>query len=375
MKNIEAEYIKDFSCNAILCKAKCCNNNIIGIDAKTLSKYKHAKPPAKSKEIMKKLVKNRIIFKDGACPFWNENSLLCSLREEFNENFAPEKCRTYPYIIANLGEFYARTLTLSCPVACDLIIDKKEAAKIAQNDLSASSLTVKDMKTPKAELLPIFQNYATDILQDKAYSMEERIFLTEKYVIDAENIKSSEELANYSKNFINEKANFINSFKPTDNYKFLKKMISLFSKFYDRGGILTASKTIGMTIFVNVAFELPKITDPNRSYDMENMLKLYEEKFLPVRNRLYKEYDNELSNYAAYLFVSNLTPLFPENLNYDSAVKYFKLLFDFSTFILTSVFCALNAEFDRLTFKNVVSDLSTVWEDSYEAREFLKGNL
>ena len=116
----QPQYVSKFKCDGSKCDAHCCGGWNIFIDKETFKQY----PP----EISSRLKFNEergeylLTLNDKKrCPFLNEKK-LCRIQLEHGENFLSQTCASYPRVTSDFEYFFERSLTVSCPVAADLIL-------------------------------------------------------------------------------------------------------------------------------------------------------------------------------------------------------------------------------------------------------------
>ena len=125
-KYYQPEYVKNFRCDGQKCSAYCCKSNYrIVIDKKTYKKYSHLKPKSAAKEIMRNIKKidNSEDYQikpdeNFNCPFLTEDN-LCSIQKNHGEEFLSSTCATYPRCTWYFGDFYERSLSLTCPLVAE----------------------------------------------------------------------------------------------------------------------------------------------------------------------------------------------------------------------------------------------------------------
>ena len=112
----QPEYVGKFKCDGAKCNALCCKRDwAIVIDAETYKEYppevvEHIKFNSELKSYVMTLDENK------TCPMLTEKK-LCRLQLEHGEDFLSVTCATYPRHTYNLGRFFERSLTPTCPVA------------------------------------------------------------------------------------------------------------------------------------------------------------------------------------------------------------------------------------------------------------------
>ena len=163
----QPEYVGKFKCDGSKCDARCCKDWTITIDAATYKKYSKLKPKSMAKEITSRMkfddkqgayvitlaetkedflwqknfftsnpntsadlnaVGRGYCLTDRPCPFLTEDS-LCYIQLNYGEEFLSQTCVTYPRKTYAISKFFERSLTLTCPVAAELILFNKEPMK------------------------------------------------------------------------------------------------------------------------------------------------------------------------------------------------------------------------------------------------------
>lgn len=116
----QPEYVSKFVCDGSKCDAKCCKQWRIYVDKVTYQKY-----PQDVRAHMQFDDKHNLYLMElddkQCCPFLNADK-LCRLQLEYSADFLSTTCTTYPRYTRNFKRFFERSLTLSCPVAAELIL-------------------------------------------------------------------------------------------------------------------------------------------------------------------------------------------------------------------------------------------------------------
>lgn len=127
MQYTAPHYYKKFRCTAGNCPDTCCAGWQIQIDSKSLKKYRKIKGGLGSR------LKNEIDWKegcfrryDGRCAFLNEKNLCDLYLEGGGEKAFCRTCRTYPRHVEEFEGLREVSLSLSCPVAAEIILGTKE---------------------------------------------------------------------------------------------------------------------------------------------------------------------------------------------------------------------------------------------------------
>ena len=124
----QPQYMEEFICDASKCKVTCCERGWnIEVDATTYKKYSEF-----SSEVAAQFnyseVKQKYFLTKHPCPFLTEKK-LCRLQLEYGEDFLSLTCKNYPRVTNCFGKFFERSLTLTCPVAAELILFNREPMK------------------------------------------------------------------------------------------------------------------------------------------------------------------------------------------------------------------------------------------------------
>jgi len=122
---VQPKYIREFKCDGAKCNARCCRGWQILIDKETHAQYSQLDDAEKILALMKFNSERDGYFvtldERNFCPFLNENN-LCRLQLKYGEHVLSETCATYPRRIYDFKKFIERSLTLSCPVAAEIIL-------------------------------------------------------------------------------------------------------------------------------------------------------------------------------------------------------------------------------------------------------------
>ena len=193
----QPEYVRKFKCNGQLCDAHCCREWRIEIDKKTYKQYANIKPKPDSLEITEKIFKNKLrntytIALDSrkSCPFLTEDN-FCKIQRKYGEKYLSIVCNTYPRMSFNLGEFFERSLTLSCPAAAVLALIPEEpmkfeeievSEKVHSNNNKISIIWTKNVLPKLTGELKTIQEGAISILQERRLTIDGRLILLGLYL-------------------------------------------------------------------------------------------------------------------------------------------------------------------------------------------------
>lgn len=195
----QPEYVSRFQCDGSKCNARCCKGWTIHIDEATYKRYSRIKPKDKAKEITSRMKfdsvngKYVIQLKEAGdevkgnmrpCPFLTVNS-LCSIQLEYGEDYLSQVCTTYPRITRQLGNFFERSLTLTCPVAAELILFNPEPMKFELIEVpdkvhsKHGRINITKLLLSEAEYVMIREVQITmiTILQQRHLTLDQRLIL------------------------------------------------------------------------------------------------------------------------------------------------------------------------------------------------------
>lgn len=231
------EYMLKFKCDGVRCEETCCAGWGISVDENTFNNYSNTKDNGFKKILEDKIVENRnktflnygsmVITEEGRCPFLNENS-LCDIHGEFGENELCITCYNYPRVFNIIDEVYEKSALMSCPVVANLALLNKEKMEFVEGEdyINEQKIEVRrifDLESMSFEypLLEYFWEIrvlSINILQNRNYSIEERLSILKKLYSDLNVEEIGDALEKYEVK--NEHSNFIEVEK--DSYELSK---------------------------------------------------------------------------------------------------------------------------------------------------------
>ena len=142
-------YYPAFHCIADKCSHTCCACWEVGIDAKTLKKYKKLDTPLGMRiknHIAEDKEGARFALLDERCPMLSECG-LCDIITELGEEYIPEICRLHPRFKNVLSDRCEIGLGLCCEEVARLVISQKEPFSLIEiNGFEAQSDNRQDSK-------------------------------------------------------------------------------------------------------------------------------------------------------------------------------------------------------------------------------------
>lgn len=133
MRYVKPHYYDKFQCAANRCADTCCAGWQIVIDDDSLEKYGEVKGAFGSR------LRNSIDWQEGVfyqynrrCSFLNEKN-FCDIYQELGKDALCETCRMYPRHVEEYEGLRELSLTLSCPVAAEMILGCKEKVQFEES--------------------------------------------------------------------------------------------------------------------------------------------------------------------------------------------------------------------------------------------------
>ena len=172
-------YYKQFSCIADRCPDSCCHEWEVQVDPEAAARYRSMEGPL-GDDLRERLYdedgETYLRNENGRCPMWRSDG-LCRIQAEQGHDALCVVCRQFPRLRPDYGDFVELGLELSCPEAARLILE---------SPLEWVTETVPGGEEPEydPELMEILQKsrpYALSLLEDRRYSVPERLRLLLMY--------------------------------------------------------------------------------------------------------------------------------------------------------------------------------------------------
>lgn len=167
MKYTVPDYYQDFECIAGDCPATCCAGWQIVIDERSLKRYKNYKGSFGSR------LANSIDWEEetflqynGRCAFLDENN-LCDIYTEAGPHMFCRTCRNYPRHIEEFENEREISLSLSCPVAAEMILGRKEKVRFISAEKECQEEEDEEFDFFLYSALQDCRSVMIDILQDR----------------------------------------------------------------------------------------------------------------------------------------------------------------------------------------------------------------
>ena len=345
-KYFQPEYVKNFQCKGQACDAYCCKNWAITIDKKTYKKYSHIKPKSAAQEITRKIIKNDELKsyivkldKNKKCPFLTEDN-WCSIQRKHGEDFLSETCATYPRITWNFGDFYERSLTLTCPAVAAQVLVPTEPIKFEMLEVpekvhsNFGKIQVGNSLVPRILLdkIKLLQETAIAILQERTLTIDQRLLMLGLYfdkldeLLNGGNLENFEPINSAYKDlkFLQEQSEKFSSVIKFNVGEHIKIMFGILKTLYsDKIKKITDRRFIDA-----VANTLQIQTDENNQVSVKKLAEKYLE-LSTARKEFSKYYSTILENYLVNELFMNLYPFKIQGsitYNYGVFVTMYKLL-------------------------------------------------
>lgn len=179
MKRIFPDILPQFSCLGGSCPDTCCKDWQIILDDETLARYR-ALEGALGEAIRRSLVtengQTHFRLENGHCPLLTHDG-LCRIQLELGEAALCTSCRCHPRFTEIYGQNYEISLSLSCPAAARLILQRETPLTLVTETDDAP---VTQLHSLDAELYLALMSVRTQlfsILQQRQLSLNERLGL------------------------------------------------------------------------------------------------------------------------------------------------------------------------------------------------------
>ncbi len=381
MQILEPDYVSKFKCDGAKCESKCCKNWTIDIDEDTMSKYKHIKPTAKAKEITKHIKKINHSFKgriysvtltdEKKCPFLERDG-LCYIQKSYGEDYLSATCKNYPRLNFKItNDFVYRALSLTCPVACNLLLNAPRVAKFSTRELPASNIVgfYNLTKTDRGFMLPLLNVTNYNILRCQDLTLDERLATVALFSESANEAKDLNDLADISETFEKEvlkNAKEILAPMTFNSKNFLREMLTFINTlFTGKAKYQTAQIYVK---FINEVFEISVLEIDVNQLNFDKLEKIYEEKYAPAKEELFKINELQLENYAInYLFMTGL-PLNPDVSDFRKNIAKFLLEYKMAEFIFVCFYASIKENWHKIAIELAAEDIANCFEHNLDVR-------
>ncbi len=342
-KYFQPEYVSKFKCDGQACSARCCRNWNISIDKKTYKKYSHLKPKSVAREITRQITTNDELKsysikldENKNCPFLTEDN-LCGIRLKYGKDFLSESCATYPQVTWHIEDFYENSLTLTCPVAANLILLSKEPMKFEKIEvpkkLHKSVIPQNLLPENIRKCFLTIQETQIKILQERSLTIDQRLLMLGLYFDKIDELFRNERTVDFEKlspiyqsqSFLQEQSAQFSAVLTFNAHEHMRIMLDIFEKLYsDENAKMSADRKFLDDVINALKIKLDENNTVKISSVAENYLALGEE-----RQKILSRFGTIFENYLVNELFVNLYPFrFNDRtfLNYGVFVTIYKML-------------------------------------------------
>lgn len=255
----QPQYVGEFICDSSRCNSNCCERGWnIDLNEETYQKYLRCLP--QTAELFKyNAGKRKYLLTKHPCPFLTDKK-LCRLQLEHGEDFLSPTCRSYPRVTNYFGKFFERALTLSCPLAAQMILFRKEPLSFELVELSEKvidgRIIVNPVNLDEKILAHVIEIQITmiSILQERTLTLDQRLIVLGFFLDWLDEIFSTEPFdaaaliklisAYESKEILSDQVPRMLRLVKFDEKKFAALMFELADKFYGVGKFTDAVSKI-----------------------------------------------------------------------------------------------------------------------------------
>lgn len=196
MELIQPSYYNKFHCLAGACPDSCCQAWEVEIDPETAELYYRL--PGELGEAIRQVMQteNDEIWLENSgerCPMWREDG-LCRIQAALGEEALSKVCREFPRLRQDYGDFVELGLEMSCPEAARIMLEADSWC------LEMQTLPGGDAPDYEAETMALLQccrPYAFALLQNRQYTVNERLALLLMYAYHVQALLDGEDGSNF----------------------------------------------------------------------------------------------------------------------------------------------------------------------------------
>ena len=179
----QPQYVREFVCDGAKCPNNCCRRNWnISVDAETYARYANLKPEL-TNLFARDDATGKFYLRQHPCPLLTDGG-LCLLQLEYGEEFLSLTCRTYPRQTFSFGNFFERSLSLTCPLAAEMILFTDaplsfEIVEVSEKVHGGKTILVDEMHVPESLFAHVveIQIAMISILQERTLTIDRRLIV------------------------------------------------------------------------------------------------------------------------------------------------------------------------------------------------------
>ena len=195
MKILELDYASSFRCLAGACPDTCCKDWEIILDEDTLARYQKL-PGAFGDEVRAALTQDAdgdTMFRltDGHCPLLRGDG-LCRVQLALGEEGLCNTCRQHPRFYEEYGGTKELTLSISCPAAARLLLERSEPVTFVSHEDGAPVSGCNDLDPERYLSLRRARDTAITLMQDRSLSISDRLGLLLLFAVRLQKLEDEE---------------------------------------------------------------------------------------------------------------------------------------------------------------------------------------
>lgn len=339
----QPEYVSEFKCDGQVCGALCCRKTWgICIDKKTYKKYERIKPKIESEKITKHFQKvdNGYSLNVRPCPFLRDDN-LCGIQRKYGADYLSEICCSYPRMTYLCGDFFERSLSLTCPIVAGQVLLNGEPMAFEWREVSEK------IHSNFGKILPSFapvpqkllkyayqiQFAAISILQERSFSIDERLMILGFFFDKLDEIVSTDkldEIENLTAFYVSEQFLIWEAPNIIENINFdvkshMKIMINVFETLYKEDSDFAVHDQSFIDAVVD---SLEMHLDENNKISLNELVISYN-RLADLRKMVLKLFSNIFEHYLVNEFFSGFYPWRFQNSiihNYGFFLTSYKML-------------------------------------------------
>ena len=185
MRYVKPHYYEDFQCTADRCPDTCCAGWQIIIDEESLEKYSRVRGPFGNR-LFDSIDWEEGSFRQqkGRCCFLDEEN-LCDLYKILGKDSLCRTCRMYPRHVEEYEGLRELSLSLSCPVAAEMILTCREPLRLIEEETDEAEELEEEFEDFDLLMFTQLEDARAvmfALLQDRERTMDQRIGLTRQMV-------------------------------------------------------------------------------------------------------------------------------------------------------------------------------------------------
>lgn len=186
MRYVKPHYYDDFQCTADSCPDTCCAGWQIVIDEESLEKYGRVRGPFGNR-LYDSIDWEEGIFRQqkDRCSFLDEEN-LCDLYKELGKDSLCRTCRMYPRHVEEYEGLRELSLSLSCPVAAEMILTCREPFRLMEEETDEAEELEEEFEDFDLLMFTQLEDARAvmfALLQDRKQPMEQRIGLAKRMAV------------------------------------------------------------------------------------------------------------------------------------------------------------------------------------------------